>query len=87
MCVCNVCVMCVMCVCRDVRRSAPKVKFSKTVTEFSHYNNSLEGVVKLAASPGQSPSHSHHGNKLLDGESLRVKGESSEHNIRKSTEK
>ncbi len=74
-----------MCVCSDVRRSALKVKFSKTVTEFPHYDTPPEGVVKSAASPGQSPSHSHHGNKVLDGE--RVKGENSEHNIRKSTEK
>ena len=67
--------------CRDARRSAPKVKFSKTITEFpdySRYANPTE--IKSVSSPGQSPSHNHHGK--LDGDSLRVKGESSEH-IRK----
>ncbi|XP_064400907.1 uncharacterized protein LOC135347018 [Halichondria panicea] len=66
----------------DARRSAPKVKFSKTITEFpyySRYDNPTE--MKSVSSPGQSPSHSHHGK--LDGDSLRVKGESSKH-IRKN---
>ncbi|XP_064407576.1 uncharacterized protein LOC135352328 isoform X3 [Halichondria panicea] len=56
----------------DARRSAPKVKFSKTITEFpdySRYDNPTE--MKSVSSPGQSPSHSHHG-KLV-GDSLRVK--------------
>ena len=67
--------------CRDARISASKVKFSKTITKFpdySRYDNLTE--IKSVSSPGQSTSHSHHGK--LDRNSLRVKGESSEHNSR-----
>lgn len=94
------------------RRSAPKVKFSKTVTEFPDYRYSDHTPDETrqtkssshssspsksssshgsGTSPGQSPSHApsghgHHGNRTgLEGESVRVKGEPSEHSSRKSS--